>query len=126
MKRATIAAAWVAGTTIPSLLAAAFLFGCCVLPFHHVMHKVMPVCHTAIAMLTPHADDTPAAPAKAKQEPVKRIVTVAPQSQRVTISATATASTPQASTAYRSFIAHGALRCDRDVGLHVLDDAFLI
>ena len=126
MKRATIAAAWVAGATIPSLVAAAFLFGCCVLPFHHVLHKVMPACHAAVAMLAGQHAERGATPAQEKQKPVKRIVSDAPRVQRLTILATATTNAPQARTAYRSFITLGAIRCDRDVGLHVLDDTFRI
>src|SRR5438105_15198488 len=34
MRRTVIAAAWIAGTTIPLLAATIFVFGCCVLPFH--------------------------------------------------------------------------------------------
>jgi hypothetical protein len=33
---------------------------------------------------------------------------------------------PIAVTGYRSFISHGAVRCDRDVGLHVLVETFRI
>lgn len=108
---------------IPSLAAAAFLFVCCVLPFHHVMHEVMPACHTAMQ------DESPASsPAKEKQEPVKRVLSDPPQTQRIALAddATTRIAAPTASSAYRSFIALGAIRCDRDVGLHVLDDTFRI
>jgi hypothetical protein len=40
MKRRLIAAIWVTGATVPLLLAAVFLVGCCVLPFYQVAHKL--------------------------------------------------------------------------------------
>lgn len=121
MKRTAIAAAWVAGATIPLLMAAVFVFGCCVLPFHHVIHKVMPLCHTAVAMLMGGHQEEKAPPAKAQ-----RFDTEAPQSARLRVVDAARIHTSTAIKHYRSFITLGAVRCDRDVGLHVLDDTFLI
>ena len=116
MKRRAIAAIWIAGATVPLLAATVFLFGCCVLPFHRVVHKLMPVCELAAAMMRGdrgHQHD--ATPAPEKQEPVKRIATVVPQVFRLA-----------AATTDRSFITLGAVRCDRDVGLHVLVETFRI
>jgi hypothetical protein len=39
MRRTAIAAAWIAGTTVPLLAAVVFVFGCCVLPFHGYIHR---------------------------------------------------------------------------------------
>jgi hypothetical protein len=131
MRRRVIAAAWIAGATVPLLMAAVFVFGCCVLPFHGVMHKVMPLCEMAVSVM--HGDHgadhdaVPPPPSREKQEPVKRIVTAVPIAYRlVASSGTAHGVAPTASTAYRSFISLGAVRCDRDVGLHVLVETFLI
>jgi hypothetical protein len=128
LRRTTIAAAWIAGTTIPLLISVVWVFGCCVLPFHGVMHKLMPVCSLAInVMRGEHHDHQQPVPARAKQEPVKRIASEAPRSFRLTMAST----TPRAAVSadastYRSFIAFGALRCDRDVGLYQLTATFLI
>ena len=123
-RRALIAAAWIAGTTVPLLLSTVLLFGCCVLPFHSVIHRLMPFCQTAMGVLRGEHDQAPTpAPARAKQE---RVPTELPQAARIAISAEAHAVTPAAATMYRSFITLGAMRCDRDVGLHVLLDLFLI
>jgi hypothetical protein len=115
-------------------MAAVFLAGCCVLPFHGVMHKLMPVCELAASVIRGdhragghEHDAVPSSPAREKQEPVKRIATAVPGMFRVAaIAATSRAVAPTATTAYRSFIALGAVRCDRDVGLHVLVETFLI
>ena len=127
MKRRIIAAAWITGATVPLLMATLFAVGCCVLPFHSVMHKLMPLCHVAASMFSgeDHADDA-TTPAREKQEPVKRITTVVPQTFRLASVSVARIHTPVAMTSYRSFISLGATRCDRDVGLHVLVETFLI
>ncbi|MGN6186519.1 MAG: hypothetical protein ACTHQM_23025 [Thermoanaerobaculia bacterium] len=135
MKRRLIAAVWITGTTTSLLLAAVFLVGCCVLPFHGVMHKVMPLCETAANVIrgehAGHADHehdaTPASPAREKQEPVKRVFTEVPDTFRVAALSAETRVIALSSIAsYRSFITLGAMRCDRDVGLHVLVATFLI
>lgn len=119
---------------MPFGLATLFLIGCCVLPFHQVMHKLMPLCQTAASVMRGDhpADDhehegAPAAPAREKQEPVKRIATELPDAFRLPAAAASPRlAAPTATTAYRSFITLGAIRCDRDVGLHVLVETFLI
>jgi hypothetical protein len=134
MRRKAIAAAWIAGATVPLLLATVFLVGCCVLPFHSVMHKLMPICELAASVMRgdPAADDhehdaVPPPPSREKQEPVKRIATEVPSTFRLAAMGGAPrAIAPTATNAYRSFITLGAVRCDRDVGLHVLVETFLI
>lgn len=129
MKRTLIAAAFVAGSIVPMVMATVFVFGCCVLPFHRVIHRVMPLCHTAMAFIGggDRSDDAAQTPAREKQEPVKRLVTHVPVRaaiREVTTQARVIAPTPTNS--YRSFISLGATRCDRDVGLHVVIRTFLI
>jgi hypothetical protein len=51
MKRRLIAAAWITGATVPLLVAVVFVVGCCVLPFHAVMHKLMPICEMAASVM---------------------------------------------------------------------------
>jgi hypothetical protein len=132
MRRKVIAAAWVTGATVPLLFATVFLVGCCVLPFHNIAHKLMPICDMAANIMrgdhTAHEHEaTPPPPAREKQEPVKRIATEVPNVFRLAaIGGAPRAITPTATTAYRSFITLGAVRCDRDVGLHVLVETFLI
>jgi hypothetical protein len=127
VRRAVIAAAWIVGTIVPLVAGAVFLFGCCVLPFHAYLHRAaMPLCALASGVAH-HGDAQQSSPAREKQEPVKRVASRVPRSSLHIAPAIA----PRAATAsdangYRSFIAHGALRCDRDVGLHLLDGTLLI
>jgi hypothetical protein len=132
MRRAAIAAAWVFGATVPLLAAVVFIFGCCVLPFHAYIHKVIPLCHLAVELIGgDRADHHDAAqqpfPARAKQEPVKRVATEVPRPFHLAaLSCVHRAATPTDTNAYRSFISLGALRCDQDVGLHLLVRTLLI
>ncbi|MBV8519234.1 MAG: hypothetical protein JO197_17705 [Acidobacteria bacterium] len=126
MKRAAIAIAWLLGTGVSAVVGAVFLFGCCVLPLHAYLHRAVPLCAFAIHVAQ-HDDAQPASPAHEKQEPMKRVAS------RVTscafdVDAPLVAQRVAAGNAraYRSFIAHGALRCDRDVGLHLLAGTLLI
>jgi hypothetical protein len=130
MKSRIVAAVWVAGATVPLLASAVFLVGCCVLPFHGLMHKLMPLCATAASIVAgghgEHDHDTVPAPVREK-EPGKRLITLLTAASPVaalpygsaTISVTASA-------APRSLMSLGAVRCDQDVGLHILDVTFLI
>ncbi|HYI08050.1 MAG TPA: hypothetical protein VEK57_03170 [Thermoanaerobaculia bacterium] len=130
MRRRLIAAVWIAGATIPLLVTTVYMVGCCVLPFHGVMHKLMPLCQMAVDTVRGEAgtrEREAQPPAREKQEPVKRIVTTLPQTHRLVAGALVPPSAgPRAATAYRSFITLGATRCDRDVGLHLLVETFRI
>lgn len=108
---------------MPLVVSAVLLFGCCVLPFHHIVHRLMPLCQTAMGVLhDEHRDEMPA-----REKPQQRLATELPQSTRIAIAANTHAIAPvAAATSYRSFITLGAVRCDRDVGLHELNDLYLI
>src|SRR5438552_4026920 len=130
MKRTFVAAAWIAGSTITLLVATVFIFGCCVLPFHGVIHRLMPLCQTAAAIMSGQHHHDPAAqtpmPAREKQEPVKRMSTELPFAFGVARpSVQLRTATPTAAAGYRSFISLGATRCDQDVGLHLFIETFL-
>lgn len=129
MRRTAIAAAWVFGATVPLVAAVVFIFGCCVLPFHAYLHKAMPLCHLAMEVITgEHAGQDDAQqpmPAREKQEPVKRMATDLPRSFQLAV-LSSRPSAPVDASAYRSFISLGALRCDQDVGLHLLAGTLLI
>ena len=131
MKRAAIAVAWIVGATVPLLLATVFLVGCCVLPFHQTLHRVMPICSAVASFMSGghagHDAAQPSAPAREKQEPVKRMATEVPLVFRLAaVPAAERIGAPNAATGYRSFIALGAIRCDQDVGLHLLVETFRI
>jgi hypothetical protein len=128
MKRTVIAAAWLAGTTIPLIMAAVFLFGCCVLPFHHALHRIMPLCHVAAGILNgnhsdSHGDHHPSPPAPEKQKTSgAQLLTILRGrfSSLGAVAFTTARNAAQSRIAYRSFISLGAARCDQDVGLRAL------
>jgi hypothetical protein len=119
------------GKSVPLVAAVVFVFGCCVLPFHGMLHKAMPLCDLAVSFISgehhDHGEQQTPVPAREKQEPVKRIATDMPRSFPL---AGAQASENRVAaadaTTYRSFISLGAVRCDRDVGLHIFVATFLI
>lgn len=119
MRRAFIIAAWIAGTTLPLLVATVFYFGCCVLPFHRVLHEVAPLCHIATASQSEEQQDE-------VPPPTKRITGVAPSAIRLASMEAQRFDPLPRPVAYRDFITHGAVRCDRDVGLHLLVETFRI
>jgi hypothetical protein len=128
MKRTAIAAAWIFGATVPLLISVVMIFGCCVLPFHAYIHKAIPFCHVAIGMMTgeQHGSPQQKVPASKKQEPSPRMTTDLPRTFHRSMTASSSAVAKNPLTAHRNFIALGAVRCDRDVGLHVLVVTFLI
>jgi hypothetical protein len=130
MKRTAIAASIVLGITVPAIAATLFIFGCCVLPFHKVIHSVAPLCTIAAGMMTGQHDAGP------QQTPVP-----APEKQSHTLkfSTELTAHYPAVNPAvpHRSLVSAdrrglrdqvtlGALRCDQDVGYDVLLQTFRI
>jgi hypothetical protein len=133
--RKLIAAIWIMGSAATALILATFLFGCCALPFHRVLHRAFPICSYAVGILTGghhggHGRDaTPATPAQSKAAPA--IAKVLPAkvdawssglaSQRLLLSPTA-----QNERALPTLKSLGALRIDDDIGLHSLFDTFLI
>lgn len=124
MKRATIIAAWLLGTTVPALLAFVFFFGCCVLPFHHAMHHLMPLCELAEHVLGPghdetgeHHDVTPAT--ERQQAPLVATTLVTARTFGALIVQPGRGLAASA-IGYRSFISLGAMRCDADVGSRLL------
>jgi hypothetical protein len=129
MRRTVIATAWVLSATVPLLAAAVFVFGCCVLPFHGVIHKAMPLCAVAIDFMRgeQHHDHQQPLPAREKQEPVKRMTTAIPRALQLGAPMAARPRIALAdATTYRSFMSLGAIRCDRDVGLHLFIATLLI
>jgi hypothetical protein len=74
-----------------------------------------------------HDDAQSQVPAREKQEPVKRIaVTLSGMTRTQPANAQSTRPRLQSPASYRSSISLGALRCDQDVGWHVLVATFLI
>jgi hypothetical protein len=126
VKRTVIATAWIAGATIPLILAAVFIFGCCVLPFHRAIHRVLPLCHIAIGILNGgHGDadrqqPVPPAPQKQDVSGPSLLTTLAAKHSLVRTDTFSMSQPRYSPVAHRNFISLGAVRCDDDVGLHRL------
>jgi hypothetical protein len=128
MRRTLIAVTWIAGTTVPLLMAVTFIFGCCVLPFHRFIHRAMPFCSMAAGMLAGEHHQPASLPSHEKQQPAKRIASELPAGARTTVTVLVSALRLRQwnAASHRSFISLGATRCDQDVGLHLIIVTLLI
>jgi hypothetical protein len=123
MRRVSIAVAWIFLSTIPAVVMSVFLFGCCVLPFHRVIHRVFPACHGIVKMLA-HEAQPNATPAK-----IRAKQTIGTASMTRAAAALAVGVEPLRSRALirlRDRFSLGAMRCDTDVGLHLLLTVLLV
>jgi len=121
VRRAFTALTYLTAVALPATLAAIALFGCCALPFHRYIHKVLPLC-TGILKTTPREPTVPP-PARPRVAPPA----VAHAEAAIAPDANAHARhRPCAARGERSVMSQGALRCDDDIGLHLLHATFLI
>lgn len=108
-------------------LAAFLLVGCCVLPFHGLVHRLVPLCEMAAAVVTGdeaghgHGHDHPAAPAERQDgsgSGARHQASWQPAARPgLTVLLAATAERPLDSPArYRTLVSLGAVRLDEDVG----------
>lgn len=123
--RRLIVAAWLAGGG----LAAFLLVGCCILPFHGLVHRLVPLCEMAAAVVTGgdashghgHGHDHPAAPAERQDGSgpgARHQAGWQPAAHRgLQVVLAPTADRPLDSPArYRTLVSLGATRLDEDVG----------
>lgn len=119
--------------TVPGA-AAVFLFGCCTLPLHGVMHHVIPFCHIAHAFAAEVHDDDhhdvvpPSAPEPPRRIETSRSVDVMAAARVILIAFSerqrlVVAGSDQVA---RNVFTIGALRVDDDVGLAALLATFRI
>jgi hypothetical protein len=130
--RKLIATAWLLGTFIGVTAMAVFLFGCCVLPFHATLHRMLPICKYAAGILSGGQHSAPATPASsapskappafAKGLPAKAVA----HDVRQIAEQFLLARSPYNQRALRNLRSLGALRVDDDIGLHTLLATFLI
>ena len=104
------------------LVLALVLVGCCALPFHGLLHRVMPLCAMAEAALTAHHEGTaghehPATPPKKQDDQGQARPAVKPEPRASLLALTSgSLSSRPPSVALRSQLSPGAFRCDDDVG----------
>lgn len=133
MSRRTLALTALVASALP-LLAALLIFGCCVLPFHKVVHAVVPLCHGAAELVAGTAsgepvDGAPASTPEAKRplEMFKAIVRGHSTAGAMAVLADLVAqSTALHRLAPRNAMSLGALRVDDDVGAQSLLSSFVI
>jgi len=121
----------VLGTTVPVLIATLFIFGCCVLPFHKVIHSVAPLCTMAAGMMTgQHHHEDPQetqVPASEKQNQTSKFSTELTACSPLLHSDVSHPSLiPAGRQGLRDLVSLGALRCDQDVGSAALLQTFRI
>ena len=124
VKRIWIAGLICASAIIPIVVMSAFLFGCCALPFHRVVHRYLPICGSIVRFMTPdsHHDSVPGKVVTKKRSPISIVAT---RTGGVTIRPMRQLSSATANR-FRDQLSHGALRCDNDVGLLLLLSMMLI
>jgi len=134
MKPFTKGLVLLAAVAVPSALAAMFVFGCCILPFHKYLHGSMPLCHLASEVLTGHHDgddhdgDRPTTPPPSREK-----LSFGSPSVQASASVQLSEATEVirrlldgARSNHRNLISLGAVRCENDVGLHLLHTTFRI
>ena len=133
MRCRTVFVIWSGAIAIPALIAALFVFGCCVRPFHGLLHSTFPICHAASEIaehLGGMGDTTSGQPVPRPRPPLRTApptTVVVPEWLRAAPDRMTGAGPLVSSKAdCRNLIAAGALRCDDDVGFSVLLSTFLI
>jgi len=119
MRRALLAIACVAGGTVFAASALVFYFGCCVLPFHRVLHRLIPLC--ALTKTSPSTHHVPVTPATKSLKAIAAPRVAVPY--RFVFHDVSFA---QLRRLPRSRMTHGAARCDEDVGLHTLLATYIL
>lgn len=124
VKRIWIGGLLCASAITPIVAMSAFLFGCCALPFHRVVHRYLPICGSIVRFMTPdsHHDSVPGKVVTKKRSPISIVAT---RMDEIPITQTRQLSSATANR-FRDQLSHGALRCDNDVGLLLLLSMMLI
>lgn len=123
MTRRALVLTWLLGSAVPLVLAVV-LIGCCALPFHGLVHRLMPLCEMAEAALTAHHHDGeghehPAPPAQQQQDQQNGPRLAWKNEPRVAVVVALSSSSLRdlpLSVLRRSQTAPSAFRCDDDVG----------
>ena len=123
-RRRALVLGWLLASSVPLALALV-LVGCCALPFHGLVHRLMPLCAMAETALTAHHHaehdghgDPPAAPAKRQDNPDGPRLVWKSEARAPFLAPLASSSLHQVpqEVARRSQLSPSALRCDDDVG----------
>ncbi len=122
MVKRALAAMLISGSVM-AVFAAAFMFSCCVLPFHRQIHAMVPLCHVAnvLAAQPAETDGDSSLPAERKPDETRRATLLLPAVGNVVLGSGSIGSLlTQGSALARGRHSQGAMRSDQDVGLLTL------
>lgn len=115
---------WLAATSVPVAFSAVLTFGCCALPFHRAIHRLVRCGQMIRVAVGVDQRDAPSTPAKQPTKAQRAITAVARALQPPRIQPAAVDA--DAADGVRNTISFGALRVDDDIGLRALLATFLI
>src|SRR5688572_25324433 len=123
MRRGVIGLTCVLASVVPLAIAIVFFAGCCVLPFHQVLHKIAPLCSIAAWGMRGDQQDGDRHPVQAPQKNDETAKKSVPTHLTPRFAVPADRESERflalARTQYRTVISLGAVRCDDDVGLRL-------
>jgi hypothetical protein len=119
-----VLAVWITGSVLPLALSMLFTFGCCVLPFHQLLHRYVPACHITRILLEPSRD-------QGRKQLLPRssnadAVAATPAPQAAIAALFERRSRPSPPRRARDLMSLGAIRCESDVGSQKLLSVWLI
>jgi hypothetical protein len=121
-RRGVVLLTWLAASAVPFVLAVV-LVGCCALPFHGLVHRLLPLCAMAETALTVHQEaadghEHPATPPQKNDDHGRARPAVKPEPRTLLLAALPAGSLRALppSVVLRSQLSPGAFRCDDDVG----------
>ncbi len=118
MKRVLLTGLCFAAVAVPALVTSVLVFGCCALPFHKTIHRLFPVCGGIVKMLVPESRHEQTTPARANSKPSIAHVIFAKRLPPIAFSSAPAIIVRPLRTIDR--VAQSTMRCDDDVGLHLL------
>jgi hypothetical protein len=124
VKRIFLAGLCFAGVAVPAMVTSVFVFGCCALPFHKTIHRLFPVCGGMVKALAPESHHDQTTPPKGNANPSIAHAIFAKRLPSFTFFSSPAAIVQPLRPIDR--IAQSAMRCDDDVGLHLLLALLLI
>ena len=123
MRRGVLGLACVLASVVPLAIALVFFAGCCVLPFHQVLHKIAPLCSIAAWGMKGDPQNGDRHPVRAPEKIDETAKKSVPSDLTARFSFVTDRESERllalARTQYRTVISLGAVRCDDDVGLRL-------
>jgi hypothetical protein len=123
MKQILLTGLCLAVVAVPALVTSVLVFGCCALPFHKTLHRLFPVCSGIVKVLVPESPRQETTPPRDRPKASIAHAIFAKRLPSVAFFSSPAAAVRPLRPIDR--VAQSAMRCDDDVGLHLLH-AFLL